>query len=54
MAESFHRIGFEGYEELRGKYGSEDLVIFREGRLLKKDEIEELKKSKELNSSDEV
>lgn len=54
MAESFHRIDFEGYEELRGKYGSEDLVILREGRLLKKDEIEELKKSKELNSSDEV
>lgn len=50
MAMSFYKTDSEYYDALKGKYNSEDLVILREGRLVK--EVNDTKIKEELDSKE--
>ena len=47
---SFYKTDSEYYDALKGKYNSEDLVILREGRLVK--EVNDTKIKEELDSKE--
>lgn len=50
MAKSIYKTDIEQYGELKGKYNSEDLIIFREGKLVKK--VNDSKLKEELDSKE--
>ena len=50
MAKSIYKTDIEQYEELKGRYNSEDLIIFREGKLVKK--VNDSKIKEELDSKE--
>lgn len=51
MAKDIYTIDPKLYRELKGKYDSEDLVIFREGRLIKYEEIDNIKQIEKYSSN---
>ena len=51
MAKVIRRTDLELYNELKGKYNSEDLVIFRDGKLVKYEKNDEIGKPKEIESN---
>lgn len=51
LAKTIHRTDLELYDELKGKYNSNDLVIFRNGRLVKNIKDNKLDKTNEIESN---
>ncbi|MBQ2831382.1 hypothetical protein [Methanobrevibacter sp.] len=53
MAKEINRVDSEMYDELKGRYNSRDLVIFRDGKLVKHEEVNDIKQL-EKKESDET
>ena len=51
LSKTIHRTDLKLYNELKGKYNSDDLVIFRNGRLIKNIKDNKLDKTKEIESN---